>query len=150
FLRGVPKHFATLQNIDAARRRVTLLIEGEKLAKTWDVAPDAEVKVAGWWGRLEQFKPGGRVWTWVQTDRHHQPVAVLMLADELSQQDINEVPWALVDLSASHATLGLGKTDRKLERTTATVIDGAAKGQRVRVQSAGDKMDRVRLIVGLD
>src|SRR5262245_31012219 len=61
FLRGVPKHFATLQNIDAARRRVTLLIEGEKLAKTWDVAPDAEVKVAGWWGRLEQFKPGDRV-----------------------------------------------------------------------------------------
>src|SRR5262249_60856761 len=56
FLRGVPKHFATLQNVDAARRRVTLLIEGENLAKTWDVAPDAEVKLAAWRGRLEQFK----------------------------------------------------------------------------------------------
>jgi hypothetical protein len=150
FLRGVPKYFATLQNVDAARRRVTLLVEGEKLAKTWDVAPDAEVKVAGWWGRLEQFKPGDRVWAWFQTDRQKQPIAVMMLADELSQQDINDVPWALVDLTETHATLGLGKTDRKLERTTATVIDGATKGKQVRVQSAGDKMDRVRLILSVE
>src|SRR5262249_49028703 len=74
FLRGVPKHFASLQAVDSARRRITLLIEGDKLAKTWDLMPDAEVKVAGWWGRLEQFKSGDRVWIWFQTDRQRQPV----------------------------------------------------------------------------
>src|SRR5205807_1099191 len=31
YLRSVPKFFATLQAVDAANRRVTLLIEGEKL-----------------------------------------------------------------------------------------------------------------------
>ncbi len=147
FLRGVPKHFATLQSIDPARRRVALLIEGEKLAKAWDLGPEAEVKVTGWWGRLEQFKPGDRVWAWFQTDRQKQPVAILMLADELSEQDIHDVPWALVDLTETHATFGVGKTDRKLERTTATVLDGAAKGKRAYFQSAGEKMDRVRLIL---
>src|SRR5262245_43220318 len=55
FLRSVPKHFATLQAVDAANHRVTLLLEGEKLAKVWPLAPDAEVKVLGWWGRLDQL-----------------------------------------------------------------------------------------------
>src|SRR5262249_8233316 len=32
FLRSVPKHFATLQAVDAAGGRVTLLLEGETLA----------------------------------------------------------------------------------------------------------------------
>src|SRR5690242_12438330 len=50
FLRSVPKHFATLQAVDLRRRRVTLLIEGEKLPKVWPVSADAEIKVAGWWG----------------------------------------------------------------------------------------------------
>jgi hypothetical protein len=150
FLRGVPKHFATLRSIDSARRSVTLLIEGEKLAKSWELAPDAEVKVLGWWGRLEQFKPGDRVWAWFSTDRHKQPVNILMLADEMSEQDIHDARWALVDLTDSHATFGLGKTDRKLERTNATVLDGATKGKRAYLQSAGEKMDRVRLILGAD
>src|SRR5262245_56082880 len=148
FLRGVPKHFATLQGIDMTRRRVTLLIEGEKLAKAWDVTPDAEFKVSGWWGRLEQFKLGDRVWVWLRTDRQKRPAAIMMLADEISQQEINDAKWALVDLTDSHATVGFGKTDRKLERTSATLLEGAAKGKRAYVQSAGDKMDRVRLILG--
>src|SRR5579864_9699301 len=66
FLRSVPKHFATLQAVDPAKRRVRLLIEGDKLAKSWELMPDAEIKVAGWWGRLEQFTPGDRVWVWLQ------------------------------------------------------------------------------------
>src|SRR5262249_24748511 len=85
FLRRVPKHFATLKAIDPARHRVTLLIEGETLPKVWPLIPDVEVKVAGWWGRLDQFQAGDRVWVWFKTDRQKQPVAVSMLADELSQ-----------------------------------------------------------------
>src|SRR5215470_11438414 len=53
FLRSVPKHFATLKAVDSARHRVTLLIDGEKLPKVWPLTPDAEIKVTGWWGRLE-------------------------------------------------------------------------------------------------
>src|SRR5262245_5483581 len=89
FLRNVPKHFATLKAVDPARRRVTLLIEGETLPKIWPVIPDAELKVAGWWGRLDQFTTGDRVWVWFKTDRAKQPIAVAMLADELSEQDMH-------------------------------------------------------------
>src|SRR5579883_547124 len=67
FLRAVPKRYALLTGVDAPRRRVTLLIEGEGLAKEWTVAADAEVKVAGWWGRLDQLTRGDRVWVWFQT-----------------------------------------------------------------------------------
>jgi len=87
FLRGVPKHSATLKAVDAARRQVTLLIEGETVPKVWPVVPDAEIKIAGWWGRLDQFTLGDRVWLWFKTDRGKQPVAIAMLADEASEQD---------------------------------------------------------------
>jgi hypothetical protein len=89
FLRSVPKHFATLQAVDRERNQVTLLIEGETLAKVWPLTPDAEVKVCGWWGQLDQFTLGDRVWVWFQTDRKKQAVAVAMLADELSEQDMH-------------------------------------------------------------
>lgn len=89
YLRSLPKRFATLRGIDAGRQRVTLLIEGESLAKVWPVTPDAEIKVSGWWGRLEQLHIGDRVWVWFSLDRHKQPMAVCMLADEMSEQDMH-------------------------------------------------------------
>src|SRR5947209_7026111 len=64
FLRSVPKHFATLKAMDRANRRVTLLIEGETEPKVWSLAPDAELKLAGCWARLDQFHVGDRVWVW--------------------------------------------------------------------------------------
>jgi hypothetical protein len=89
FLRSVPKRFAVLEACDPAAARVTLRLEGDKQAKAWPVVADAEIKVAGWWGRLDQFQAGDRVWVWFKTDRAKQPVAVSMLADELSEQDIH-------------------------------------------------------------
>jgi hypothetical protein len=89
FLRSVPKHFATLKAVDVPAHKVTLLIEGEVLPKVWSLVPDAEVKVLGWWGRLDQFKVGDRVWAWFKTDRKKQPVAISMLADEISEQDVH-------------------------------------------------------------
>ncbi len=89
FLRSVPKHFATLQAVDVPGHKVTLLIEGEKAPKVWPLVPDAEVKVLGWWGRLDQFQLGDRVWVWFKTNRKKQPVAISMLADEISEQDIH-------------------------------------------------------------
>jgi hypothetical protein len=91
-LNAVPKKFATLQAVDAAHRKVTLLIEGEKEATAWPVVDDAEIKVHGWWGRLDQFQLGDRVWAWFKLDRKKKPVGILMLADELSQQDVNGSP----------------------------------------------------------
>jgi hypothetical protein len=89
FLRLLPKPFATLKAVDAHSRTVSLLFEGETVAKVWPVEPDAEVKVNGWWGRLDQFRPGQRVWTWLKLDRKKQPVSVVMLADELSEFDMH-------------------------------------------------------------
>ncbi len=61
FLRDVPKHFATLKAVDSRRNQVTLLLEGEVLPKVWSLVPDAEIKVLGWWGRLDHFTTGDRV-----------------------------------------------------------------------------------------
>src|SRR5439155_21003239 len=81
FLRLLPKPFATLKALDAKARTVTLLFEGEKVAKVWPVEPDAELLVSGWWGRLEQLQPGARVWTWLKLDRKKNPMSVVLLAD---------------------------------------------------------------------
>ncbi|HEX3149068.1 MAG TPA: DUF3179 domain-containing (seleno)protein [Gemmataceae bacterium] len=89
FLRAIPKKIATLQAIDAKARTVTLLIDGETEAKAWPLTPDAEVKVAGWWGRLEQFAKGARVWAWFHTDRKKAPTSIFMLADEASEGSIH-------------------------------------------------------------
>src|SRR5262245_33364866 len=89
FLRDVPKHFAILKSIDQRRNQVTLLIDGEVLPKVWSLVPDAEIKVMGWWGRLDQFTVGDRVWVWFKTDRKKHAVAISMIADEPSEQDIH-------------------------------------------------------------
>jgi hypothetical protein len=89
FLRSVPKYFAALKAIDVPHHRVTLLIEGEGLPKVWSLVPDAEIKRAGWWARLDQLPINDRVWVWFETDRQKQPRAVSMICDELSEQEIH-------------------------------------------------------------
>jgi hypothetical protein len=88
-LRLLPKPFATLKAFDAKTRTVTLLLDGEKVAKVWPLEPDAEVKVAGFWGRLEQFKPGQRVWVWLKLNRQKNPTSVVLLTDERSEEYIH-------------------------------------------------------------
>ena len=94
-LKHVPKQFATLVKCDLPARKVTLRIEGEKADSTWPVLPDAELKIHGWWGRLDQFVPGDRVWAWFAIDRDKKPRAILMMADELSEQDIHGSPLVI-------------------------------------------------------
>jgi hypothetical protein len=148
FLRGVPKHFATLKAVDPARHRVTLLVEGETLPKVWPLAPDAEIKVFGWWGRLDQMTVGDRVWVWFKTDRQKQPVAVSMLADELSEQDIHG-PGVTVEardgdkitlkpVKGKSRSLKLAKTDVR-RGTDGSSTDGLKVGEKVYVQSAGEQ-----------
>jgi hypothetical protein len=89
FLRLLPKPYATIKAVDPAARTVTLLTDGDQEPRIWLLEPDAEVKVGGWWGRLEQFKPGDRVWTWLKLDRKKNPVSIVMLADEFSEFDMH-------------------------------------------------------------
>lgn len=89
FLRNTPKHFATFKGYDAKARTVTLLIDGEKVPKSWPLLADAEVKLNGWWGRPEQFKDGNRVWAWFACDRAKNPRAVLMMCDEATEKEIH-------------------------------------------------------------
>ena len=148
FLRSVPKHFATLQAVDLPRRRVTLLIEGEKLAKVWPLAPDAELKVLGWWGRLDQFTAGDRVWAWFQTDRKKQPVAVAMLADEPSEQDIHGPGLTLVRSTADSITV---KPAKGAERTLpAKGVELLPEGKPVYLQSSGGKARLVLTATGFE
>jgi hypothetical protein len=85
FLRVLPKPFGVVKAIDPKHAAITLLLDGDKVAKVWPVEPDAEIKVAGWWGRLEQIHPGDRVWVWLKLDRKKNPISIVMLADALSE-----------------------------------------------------------------
>jgi hypothetical protein len=139
FLRSVPKHFATLQAVDAAKHRVTLLVEGDKFAKAWDLTPDAEIKFMGWWGRLDQFTKGDRVWCWFATNRQKEPVAIMMLADEPSEQDIHGTAWRVASGTADTVFLQPGKgTVRPLK--TSSLLPPFSPDERVYYQSAGDKL----------
>src|SRR5262249_47656753 len=123
--------------VDVAKRRVTLLIEGEVLPKVWILVPDAEVKISGWWGRLDQFTVGDRVWVWFRTDRKKQAVAVSMIADELSEQDIHGPGGTLEAATDKNITPKPGKGKSRGPKTTKA---GDLKiGEKLYVQSAGDQ-----------
>jgi hypothetical protein len=144
FLRSVPKYFATLKAVDTAQQRVTLLIEGETLPKVWSLVPDAEIKRAGWWARLDQFPPNDRVWVWFETDRRQQPRAVSMICDELSEQEIHGGGVVLETHQGSDLTVkpAVGKI-RTIRMDKSAVFRGSAKatveefkkGEKVYVQT---------------
>ncbi len=94
FLRLLPKLFGVVRAVDAKAHTVTLLLDGDKVAKVWNVEPDAEVKIAGWWGRLEQLKAGDKIWVWLKLDRHKNPISVAMIADAASAAEIRFDPLA--------------------------------------------------------
>jgi hypothetical protein len=102
-LRHVPKKFAIIQAVNLAKPSITLLVDGEKEAKDWAVNLDAEFKIHGWWGRLAQFHSGDRVWVWFDVNRKKEPKSILMLADEISQKDINGAPAGRDDLEQLRA-----------------------------------------------
>jgi hypothetical protein len=82
------RRVGTLMATDPQRQRLALVLDGDTEPKEWPLGPGAEVWHAGWWGRLDQFSVGDRVWVWFETDRAKQPLAVSLLADELSEQDL--------------------------------------------------------------
>jgi hypothetical protein len=137
FLRSVPKHFATLKSVDAAKRQVTLLIEGEVLPKVWPLAPDGELKVMGWWGRLSDFTLGDRVWVWFKTDRKKNAVAISMLADEISEQDIHGEGLTVVASDVTGITVTAGKGQKRILKVDARYQ--IAPKEKIFLQSKGGK-----------
>jgi hypothetical protein len=162
FLKSVPKYFATLKGVNLARHQVTLVLDGHQKAFHWPLFPDAEIKVAGWWGRLEHLTLGDRVWAWFKTNRKGQPVGVFMLADELSEQDIHGSGVTITAVAEDKITVKdsrgksrvlktdkarafRGKSDesRDAKKPAKVPISSFRKGSQVYVQSAGD---HVRLL----
>jgi hypothetical protein len=80
------RHFAVVEEVHLGRQKVTLLMDGDTEPKLWSLRPDAEVWRDGWWGRLDQFNKGERVWIWFDTDDSKRPVTISLMADEISQQ----------------------------------------------------------------
>jgi hypothetical protein len=122
-LRKLPKKFARFLSADAKRLEVRLAVEGEKEPRTWKISPDAEIKLFGWWGRLEQFQPEQRVWVWFDIDRKQQPRGVLMLADEISEQDIHGQPRTLESLDLKQRTIKLKAAKESVLYRIAPEID---------------------------
>jgi hypothetical protein len=153
FLRSVPKHIATLKGMDRAKQRVTLLMEGETEPREWPLTPDAELKSAGWWARLDQFQIGDRVWVWMQLDRVKQPIAVSMLADEISEQDIHNNLFSMESIEGDTLTLKPGNGPNrqlKLDKTDfhrgkdKPALNTLKKEEKLYVQTAGP---RARLLL---
>ena len=104
-LKHVRKKFAKFVSFDAADSSLRLHIEGEKDESTWPLLDDAEVKISGWWGRPEQLRSKDRVWVWFMVDRDKKPKAVLMIADEMSEQDIHDEPLEIKELKDGRVTV---------------------------------------------
>lgn len=151
-LRTAQKPLATF--VGAERGQVRLVPDKETAEKAWAVDPEAEVRVQGWWGRLEDLAPGERVWAWVRLDRAGKPRAVFMIADELSEQDIHQVPYTLASLDVEKGEVALKRTlDRKNEQTRTlrlrAAADGLKPGDTVYVQTAGEEVRRIVNAEGL-
>jgi hypothetical protein len=127
YLRSVPKRFALLKGIDLAHRRVTLQFEGEHTSRDWPLIDDAEIKIDGWWGRLDQLTPGERVWVWMKTNRKKESVAVAMLADDLSQQDIHGVGVTVVKNTAGRLVV---KPETGANRNLVINLTDAFRGEK--------------------
>jgi hypothetical protein len=144
-LRAAKKPYAAFQGVDA-EGRVLLLAEGETEAKAWPLDPDAEVRAHGSWGAVEDLERDARVWAWLRTDRDGKPRSLLLLADEVSEQDIHRVPWTIAALDAEARTIELRRALGKKEETRSLrsalgALPGAV-GDAVYVQSVGGELRR--------
>ncbi|MDA7980119.1 MAG: hypothetical protein MPJ50_15240 [Pirellulales bacterium] len=118
-LRESPKVFATYWGAGLAEREFLLQVEGEPAPQTWTLAEDAEVKVHGWWGRLDQLTAGDRIWVWSSLDRSGNRSNVVLLADEPSEQGIHAMPYRLASVDVEQRSVRFERTiGRRQEQET--------------------------------
>jgi hypothetical protein len=99
FLRTAVKAYAVF--VRAGKGELVLRKEGEAEETAVAIDPDAEVRAQGYWGGVEDLVAGDRVWTWTRLDREGKPRAVIMVADEVSEQDIHQIPYFLASVDAA-------------------------------------------------
>jgi len=136
FLRSVPKKYARVQAVDAPKRTITLLADGDKEAQTWPLTVEGEVRIHGWWGRLDQLSKDQRVWVWFKLDRQKKPVSLFLIADEWSEQDLHGTGLTLQQ-----------KTQDKLtwKKTKGDPFDTDAMKSEVFVKGAAAKLDDLKV-----
>ncbi len=128
FLRTAVKAYAVYLGSDPAKGELVMRKEGEAEGKAFAIDPDAEVRVRGYWGGLGDLVPGDRVWTWTRVGPDGKPRALIMVADEISEQDIHQIPWELVSADPEKREVAIRRTlDRKNEQTR-TLKAAAALG----------------------
>ncbi len=144
-LRTALKTHAAFAGFDPARGEVRLHVEGEKDERTWPIDADAEVRIHGVWGGLEDLVKGERVWVWVRPDREKKPRAIFMIADEISEQEIHRVPYRIVTTDPLVIGRKLdGKTEQsRTLKPAAGVAVQAKPGDTVYVQTAGGDLVRI-------
>ena len=112
------------------------MLEGDKETSEWPVSQGAEVFFAGWWGHLDQFHVGDRVWVWFDADSSKQPLSISLLADEFSEQMLY-APMKVTVVSDRHterasAVLQFSKAGKPASRNVvvanADVYHGAHQG----------------------
>ncbi|HEX7899478.1 MAG TPA: hypothetical protein VF950_17050 [Planctomycetota bacterium] len=145
-LRRALKPHAAFRGVEAGR--IALRVEGEAEDRAWPLDPEAEIRVKGYWGAVEDLVPGERVWVWARVDAENKPRAVFMVADEISEQDIHQVPWALTAVDPGRRTIELrrkldGKTEQVRTVRVPPAMELPAAASAVYVQTAGG--DLVRL-----
>ena len=140
-LKHVRKRFAQFLSYDESHSSVRLRIEGDEEDTTWPMLADAEIKIHGWWGRPGQLRTKKRVWVWWMIDREKKPKAILMLADEMSEQDIHHQPLEITALAEREVTVHVPDEKKIPARKLrlADNYDGPRKiGAKVIVQSEGN------------
>lgn len=148
------RRFAIFKAADRAQNRVLLLLDGDTEPKEWPLRAGAELWCSGWWGRLDQFLVGDRVWIWFDKEPAQQLASITRLTDELSEQvlytpcEVKSVD--LADLQKGTLTLESSRAKKPVARTlklTATElsrgnfkapISSLKPGEKIFVQSSGD------------
>jgi hypothetical protein len=128
--------------------RVRLRLDNDPQEKEWALDPEAEIRVNGFWGSAADLGAGERIWAWVRVDRENKPRAVFMIADEISEQDIHQVPYSVASVDAAARTIVVRrKLDSKTEQSrtlkAAASLAMPKVGEEVYVQTAGEDLVRV-------
>lgn len=132
-----------VQSVDLNHESIVLVFDGDNVAEEWPLRKGAEIWCSGWWGRLDQFRPGERAWVWFDADKGKSSLAISFLADELSQQSLYG-PYkvdSIQNSSADKKTLVLaGSRGGKSAMRSIDVAQGAAVnvGDDVYVETASE------------
>jgi hypothetical protein len=143
-LRHSLKPHAAFLGIDKVGGEALLRME-DGTTRAWPIDPGAEIRIRGFWGAVEDLTEGERVWVWARTDRDGKVRGVIMIADELSEQDIHQIPWTLVSHEAGSLVIRR-KLDAKTEQTRTLKVPAGVTvpaATTVYVQTKGDEAVRV-------